>query len=140
MTRSLPSLTALRVFEVAGRLESFSKAALELNITQGAVSRQIRSLEDDLQQRMFVRLTRKVELTNSGQKYLAEVSSAFRIIEQSTARVRTRQTKEVLTISVLPSVGSFWLMPRLLRMLRMRSPYGVMLFSYIRSRAFSGMS
>jgi LysR family glycine cleavage system transcriptional activator len=113
MTRSLPSLTALRVFEVAGRLESFSKAALELNITQGAVSRQIRSLEDDLQQRMFVRLTRKVELTNSGQKYLAEVSSAFRIIEQSTARVRTRQTKEVLTISVLPSVGSFWLMPRL---------------------------
>ncbi len=113
MSRTLPSLTALRVFEVAGRLESFSSAAIELNITQGAVSRQIRALEDELQIRLFTRLTRRVQLTEAGEKYLSEVQAALNQIEQATSRVRSRQKRAVLTISVLPSVGSFWLMPRL---------------------------
>lgn len=113
MSRTLPSLTALRVFEVAGRLESFSSAAIELNITQGAVSRQIRALEEELQIRLFTRLTRRVQLTEAGEKYLAEVQAALNQIEQATSRVRSRQKRAVLTISVLPSVGSFWLMPRL---------------------------
>lgn len=115
MSRALPSLTALRVFEVAGRLGSFSKAANEMNITQGAVSRQIRALEDELGLRLFVRLTRQVQLTAAGEKYLAEVQTAFRTIEQATFRTRNLREREVLTISVLPSVGSFWLMPRLAR-------------------------
>ena len=115
MSRSLPSLTALKVFEVAGRLESFSKAAIELNLTQGAVSRQIRALEDELRVRLFVRLTRQVQLTPTGEKYLVEVQTAFRTIEQATSRARDLRAREVLTISVLPSVGSFWLMPRLAR-------------------------
>lgn len=115
MSRSLPSLTALKVFEVAGRLESFSKAAIEMNLTQGAVSRQIRALEDELRVRLFVRLTRQVQLTPTGEKYLAEVQTAFRTIEQATSRARDLRAREVLTISVLPSVGSFWLMPRLAR-------------------------
>jgi LysR family glycine cleavage system transcriptional activator len=115
MSRSLPSLTALRVFDVAGRLQSFSSAAVELNITQGAVSRQIRALEDELQVRLFTRLTRQVQLTEVGQIYLAEVRSALTQIEQATTRIRAGQNRAVLTISVLPSVGSFWLMPRLAR-------------------------
>lgn len=113
MTRSLPSLTALKVFEVAGRLQSFSKAAAELNITQGAVSRQIRALEEELQVRLFLRLTRQVQLTQAGEKYLNDVQSAFQTIEVATGRARSKMTRELLTISVLPSVGSFWLMPRL---------------------------
>lgn len=113
MSRTLPSLTALRVFEVAGRLESFSSAAVELNITQGAVSRQIRALEDELEIRLFTRLTRRVQLTEIGERYLAEVQAALNQIEQATTRVRSRQKRAVLTISVLPSVGSFWLMSRL---------------------------
>lgn len=113
MSRSLPSLSALKVFEVAGRLKSFSKAALEMNITQGAVSRQIRVLEDELNVRLFVRLTRQVQLTPAGETYLVEVTAAFRTLEVATARARGRREREVVTISVLPSVGSFWLMPRL---------------------------
>jgi LysR family glycine cleavage system transcriptional activator len=115
MSRRMPSLTALRVFEVAGRLQSFSNAAVELNITQGAVSRQIRALEDDLDVKLFTRLTRRVQLTDVGLKYLVDIQASFRQIEQSTMRVRARDTRTILTISVLPSVGSFWLMPRLAR-------------------------
>jgi LysR family glycine cleavage system transcriptional activator len=113
MSRSYPSLIALRVFEVAGRLQSFSNAAIELNVTQGAVSRQIRALEDDLDVKLFTRLTRRVQLTDSGRKYLSEVQAALGQIEQATHRIRARDTRTILTISVLPSVGSFWLMPRL---------------------------
>lgn len=113
MSRLLPSLSALRVFEVAGRLQSFANAALELNVTQGAVSRQIRALEEELGVKLFTRLTRRVQLTDAGRKYLTEVQSAFDHLQQATLRMRTRDTHTILTISVLPSVGSFWLMPRL---------------------------
>jgi LysR family glycine cleavage system transcriptional activator len=113
MSRSYPSLIAIRVFEVAGRLQSFSNAALELNVTQGAVSRQIRALEDELDVKLFTRLTRKVELTEAGRNYLAEVQGALDRIRQATARIRTREVREIVTISVLPSIGSYWLMPRL---------------------------
>jgi LysR family glycine cleavage system transcriptional activator len=115
MDRPLPSLIALRVFEIAGKLQSFSNAAIELNVTQGAVSRQIRALEDELTVKLFTRLTRKVELTEAGRKYLPEVQAAFRQIEQATARLRAHETHSILTVSVLPSVGTYWLMPRLAR-------------------------
>jgi LysR family glycine cleavage system transcriptional activator len=113
MSRPLPSLIALRVFESAGKLQSFSNAALELNVTQGAVSRQIRALEDELGVKLFTRLTRRVELTEDGRKYLGEVQSAFRQIEKATEQLRSNQAHSILTISVLPSVGTYWLMPRL---------------------------
>ncbi len=115
MSLSLPSLTALRVFEVAGRLQSFSNAALELNVTQGAVSRQIRGLENELDVKLFTRLTRRVALTEIGRAYLTEVQAALGHIQQATLSLRARDTRTTLTISVLPSVGSFWLMPRLAR-------------------------
>lgn len=115
MSRSLPSLTALRVFEVAGRLQSFSKAAAELNVTQGAVSRQIRALEDDLKLKLFTRSTRRVELTAIGRAYLTQIQAALEQIELATEKLRIHDAHAILTISVLPSVGSFWLMPRLNR-------------------------
>jgi LysR family glycine cleavage system transcriptional activator len=113
MSVSLPSLTALRAFEVAGRLQSFSNAALELNVTQGAVSRQIRALEDELGVKLFVRTTRRVVLSEAGRSYLAEVQYALGHIQRATEGVRQRDARSTLTISVLPSFGSFWLMPRL---------------------------
>lgn len=113
MAKPLPSLIALRVFEVAGRLQSFSNAATELNVTQGAVSRQIRALEAELGVKLFNRLTRKVELTPDGQVYLQEVQASFRQLEMASAWIRSRQQHDRLHISVLPSIGTCWLMPRL---------------------------
>jgi len=113
MVKPLPSLIALRVFEVSGRLQSFSNAAIELNVTQGAVSRQIRALEDELGVKLFHRLTRKVELTADGRVYLQEVQASFRQLEMATAWLRSRQQHDRLHISVLPSIGTYWLMPRL---------------------------
>jgi len=113
MTRPLPSLIALRVFEVAGRLQSFSHAAVELNVTQGAVSRQIRALEEELGIKLFTRLTRRVELTEDAREYLQEIQAAFKQIENATSRMRSHQQHHVLHISILPSIGTSWLMPRL---------------------------
>lgn len=115
MSYSLPSLTALRVFEVAGRHQSFSNAAVELNVTQGAVSRQVRALEDELRVKLFIRLARRVVLTDAGRRYLTEVQGALAQIEHSTAALRAGSARKKLLISVLPSVGSYWLMPRLAR-------------------------
>ena len=114
MRRALPSMIALSAFEAAGRLGSFSMAADELHVTQGAISRQIRALEEYLDTKLFVRLTRRVELTSAGQMYLREIQFALDHVERATVNFRTRQSQHsILTISVLPSVASFWLMSRL---------------------------
>ncbi|GAA4334746.1 LysR substrate-binding domain-containing protein [Pigmentiphaga soli] len=114
MRRALPSMAALSAFEAAGRLGSFSAAAEELHVTQGAISRQIRGLEEYLGTRLFLRLTRQVELTAAGEAYLREVQYALDYVERATAGFRTRQSQHVvLTISALPSIASFWLMSRL---------------------------
>ncbi|WP_025518227.1 LysR substrate-binding domain-containing protein [Bordetella trematum] len=113
MHKPLPSLIALRFFEAAGRLQSFSNAALELHVTQGAVSRQIRALEEELNAKLFNRLTRKVELTDAGRNYLADVDAAFARLRAGTERLKAQQEHTTLRISVLPSIGSSWLMPRL---------------------------
>ena len=109
--RRLPPLGAVRAFEAAGRQLSFSKGADELNVTQGAVSRQIRMLEDYLGQPLFRRLTRRVELTPFGESYLASVAAALDEIEHATARARS--STRVLSVSILPSTGALWLMERL---------------------------
>jgi len=113
MNKVLPSLISLRFFEAAGRLQSFTNAAAELHVTQGAVSRQIRALEAELGIKLFNRLTRKVELTEAGRKYLAEVNDAFALLRAATERLKMQQETATLKISALPSIGSLWLMPRL---------------------------
>gem|GEM_PF-5644 len=108
----LPPLLALRAFEAAGRRLSFTLASQELFLTQGAISRQIRQLEDSLEQKLFVRLTRRIELTEAGREYLTAVQQALGIIESATRKCRVGEQR-VLTIDILPTLGSFWLMPRL---------------------------
>jgi LysR family glycine cleavage system transcriptional activator len=117
--RTLPPLNALRAFDAAGRLLSFARAAEELYVTPGAVSRHIRELEKRLGTQLFVRLTRRIELTEAGRSYLQEIQVSFDRLEQATIIATSARTLRVLTISVLPSIASYWLMPRLAAFTRM---------------------
>lgn len=111
MPERLPSLPALRVFEVAARLLSFTRAAEELHVTQAAVSHQIRSLEDQLGQPLFKRSTRRLELTAAGQRLLPAATSAFSTLERAIGDLR--RSKAILTITTTPFFGARWLAPRL---------------------------
>jgi len=113
MKRALPPLLALRAFEAAARSMSFTHAAQELNVTQSAISRQVRMLEDYLQRKLFIRLTRKIELTAEGSAYYQVIGKMFEMLEDATAIARDRRARTVLTINVLPTIASFWLTPRL---------------------------
>jgi len=111
MPDRLPSLPALRVFEAAGRLLSFTKAAAELHVTQAAVSHQIRSLEDQLGQPLFIRSTRRLDLTAAGQRLLPAATSAFTTLERAIGDLQ--RSKAILTITTTPFFGARWLAPRL---------------------------
>ncbi|HEY0201023.1 MAG TPA: LysR substrate-binding domain-containing protein [Burkholderiaceae bacterium] len=104
---------ALRAFEAAARHLSFTQAAVELFLTQGAISRQIRTLEDFLGQKMFERFTRRVELTEAGSEYYRAVQQALGDIEQATRRAMATRERKIITLSVMPTLGTGWLMPRL---------------------------
>lgn len=118
MSRRLPPLASLRAFESAGRHLSFSRAADELHVTQGAISRQIKSLETYLRSKLFLRLTRRVELTSTGASYLAAMSTAFNEIEHATNKTLNPSAQKSLSVSILPSMAILWLMPRLTSFMR----------------------
>ncbi|MFJ2480752.1 transcriptional regulator GcvA [Pseudomonas sp. NPDC087598] len=113
MAVRLPSLNGLRAFESAARHMSFTKAAEELNVTQTAISHQIRRLEEELGVSLFLRLKDGLALTESGQDYLPGVRSAFHELRYSTEQLLASRNKPVLTISTLVSVASKWLLSRL---------------------------
>lgn len=110
----LPPLNALRVFESAGRLESFNHAGEELHVTPSAVSHQIRSLEQFLGARLFVRQTRQVRLTPQGRDLLSAVQNAFGQIAVATRRIQRADDDGTLTLQVTPNFATEWLVPRLL--------------------------
>ncbi|MFC4313632.1 LysR substrate-binding domain-containing protein [Steroidobacter flavus] len=110
----LPSLHTLHVFETTARRLSFTRAADELHLTQAAVSRQIRQLEEALDQPLFVRLHRRVELTPVGERLAADLSQSFMQIARSVAQARG-ETRERLRLSVEPAFAARWLLPRLPR-------------------------
>ncbi|OAJ63407.1 hypothetical protein A6V36_18120 [Paraburkholderia ginsengiterrae] len=112
MSYRLPPLLALRAFEASGRHLSFTKAANELHLTQGAISRQIRLLESFLGHKLFIRLTRKIELTRAGDEYFQAVQQALTIISQAT-RQTVLDSHRILTLDILPTLATHWLMPRL---------------------------
>ncbi|WP_187640355.1 LysR substrate-binding domain-containing protein [Bosea sp. F3-2] len=111
--RRLPPLNALRGFDAAARHLSFTKAAEELNLTQGAVSRQVKELELHLGQELFHRFTRRIELTAEGEQFFHSVESMLDELERAAGRFTRRRDRATLTVSVLPTVASVWLMPRL---------------------------
>ena len=114
LNERLPPLNALRSFEAAGRLESFNRAAHELHVTPSAVSHQIRSLEDFLGTRLFVRQTRQVRLTDDGQELLAAVQQAFGHISTAVRRIQRQDDDGSLTLQCSPNFATEWLVPRLL--------------------------
>jgi LysR family glycine cleavage system transcriptional activator len=113
MVAGLPSLNGLRAFECAARHMSFTKAAEELNVTQTAISHQIRRLEDELGVQLFLRLKEGLTLSEHGQAYLPGVRAAFHELRYSTEQLLASSNNSVLTINTLVSVASKWLLPRL---------------------------
>ena len=110
----LPPLNAIKAFEAAARLGSFTRAAEELNVTHGAISRQIRLLEDWLGIRLFLRTTRNVVLTPAGTDLLAETGPALDRLAAASQRLQTRAPPAgVLRVSALPTFAMRWLIPRM---------------------------
>lgn len=113
MAQPLPPLNALRAFETAGRHLSFTKAAAELNVTPAAVSHQVKALEELLGVSLFRRLTRALRLTDAGQAAMPMLGQGFDNLAQAVAQMRCHCDSGLLTISVSPSFGAMWLVPRL---------------------------
>ena len=109
----LPSLTGLNVFDTCARHGSFSEAAVELGVTLGAVSRQIKSLETELNCALFRRHYRGVELTGEGIDLFQTLSSSFQQIGRRCQEIRDRGQGNDVTIAATTAFASLWLMPRL---------------------------
>jgi LysR family transcriptional regulator, glycine cleavage system transcriptional activator len=111
----LPSLRALHVFEVAARLGSFTRAALELHVTQTAVSHQIKQLEDELGLPLFRRTGRGLTLTAAGLAWQAELSPIFGNLRDANRRLRRSEPSQrsLVSLTTIPSFGARWLVPRL---------------------------
>jgi len=113
--KRLPSLNALRAFEAAARHMSFKQAAEELNVSQSAVSHQVKGLEDSLGIALFARRTRGVELTRKGTMYYPVLRSAFESIAEATDMILEEHSVSVLTLHVYSTFTIRWLLPRLAR-------------------------
>ncbi len=115
MVDRLPPLKSLRAFEAAGRHLSFTRAANELNVTQAAVSHQIKALETWLDVPLFKRLNRALLLTEPGQHYLHSVRRALEVLADATQQITATGGGDPMTISVMASFGAKWLVTRLVR-------------------------
>jgi len=115
MRQKLPSLKCLRAFELAAELTSFTRAAAQLSVTQGAVSRAVSRLERELGVSLFVREARALHLTAAGKKLWRELDRSFSRIEAVCGEIAHGGTAAELRIGVVPSLATFWLVPRLSR-------------------------
>ncbi len=109
----LPSTQSLRTFEAAARLLNFTRAAEELNLTQGAISHQIRELESLLGQQLFDRQARGLALTEAGVLYLPFVREALDRLRSGSEAIGRQRQNGVLTVTMSPNFASKWLVPRL---------------------------
>lgn len=116
--RPLPPLNALRAFEAAARHLSLSKAAQELHVTPAAISHQVKGLEEYLGVKLFKRMNRALLLTDAGQACLPGLREGFDRLAEAVEAVHARDESQPLTVSVAPSFGAKWLVPRLYRFSR----------------------
>jgi LysR family transcriptional regulator, glycine cleavage system transcriptional activator len=114
--RRIPNLVLLRTFEAAARLESFSGAAAELNLTPSAVSHQIKELEEYLGRPLFERLHRRVTLTTNGRQFARNLSGTFDSIESAWQDLAAPSTRLDLIVHCAPSFATNWLGPRIKRL------------------------
>lgn len=114
MSRLLPSMSSLKAFEASARHLSFSKAAEELRLTQSAVSRQIKTLEDALGVKLFYRVRRRILLSEAATAYATDIRTCLSQIEEATQELlASRGTGGVLNLAILPVFGTKWLIPRM---------------------------
>ncbi len=113
MPRRLPPLNSLKSFEAAGRLLSFTRAANELNVTQAAVSHQIKVIEDFLGLSLFIRYPRKLALTEQGRLLLPEVIEAFDRVSNAVGAISKEPSSKMISVRLAPSFAAKWLSPRL---------------------------
>ena len=111
--QSLPSLNALRMFEAVARRASFTQAADELGVTQAAVSRQVKRLEEEVGAVLFHRQHRSIALTRQGERLFRTVRRSFRDMATAVEALRPAGDEQVLTVSVSPYFSTTWLTPRL---------------------------
>ena len=114
MRRKIPSLQALACFEAAARHQSYTRAAQELALTQGAVSRQISTLEAFVGVALFRRTRHGVTLTENGADYARQVAPRLAALEQDTLDVMSSQGRaQILKLAAVPTFATRWLIPRL---------------------------
>lgn len=113
MSARLPPLNALRAFEASARHLSFTRAAEELFVTQAAISHQIKSLEEHLSIKLFMRKNRSLLLTEEGQSYFLDIKDIFNALHDATDKLLARGAKGAITVSLQPSFAIQWLVPRL---------------------------
>ncbi|MBA5604787.1 transcriptional regulator GcvA [Duganella sp. FT3S] len=109
----LPNFSALRAFEAAARHQNFSRAAEELHLTHGAISHQVRALEQELGTPLFVRNGRHVKVTADGLRFAHQLAKAFSDIATAADALRPTSASRRLTVSSIPSFAARWLAPRL---------------------------
>ena len=110
--KPLPPLNSLVAFEASARQLSFTLAAEELNVTQGAISRQIRQLEEYLGKAMFTRANRSINLTPTGLQYYQSVSHSLLDIAQVTGEVKKWQGEQKITVATTNAMAALWLLPK----------------------------
>jgi LysR family transcriptional regulator, glycine cleavage system transcriptional activator len=114
--RKMPALNALKAFEAAGTTGSFTRAAAWLNVTQSAVSRQVRQLEEQLGETLFSRRHQHLELTHEGRVLLRALQQSFDKIELTVRAIQQKSDANRLRINVPPTFAARWLVPRLKRL------------------------
>lgn len=113
LKRKMPALNALKAFEAAGTSGSFTRAAEQLNVTQSAVSRQVRQLEDQLGETLLERHHHRLELTDAGRALLRTLQQSFDRIELTVRTIQQKSDRNRLRVNVAPTFAARWLVPRL---------------------------
>jgi LysR family glycine cleavage system transcriptional activator len=127
--RRLPNLAALRAFEAAARHENFSRAAEEIHVTHGAISHQVRALEEELGVSLFVRYGKRIAITLEGEHFAETIRRALTEIAVAADAFKAGARQKKLTITALPSFAARWLSPRLGHFIEQHPDLEVMLQS-----------
>lgn len=127
--RRLPNLAALRAFEAAARHGNFSRAAEEIHVTHGAISHQVRALEEELGVALFARHGKRIAITQEGERFAITLRKALSDIAAAAAALQADGKQQRLTVTALPSFAARWLSPRLGRFIEQHPDMEVMLQS-----------
>ncbi|MGB3245340.1 MAG: LysR substrate-binding domain-containing protein [Sulfitobacter sp.] len=136
--RFLPSISALLAFEAVARLGSATQAAYELSLTQSAVSRQLKTLEGQLDVALLTRQGRKLGLTHAGEAYVIHVRDILNRLAQASATARSDRAGGALNLAILPAFGMHWLAPRLSDFARAHPEVTINLSTRLQPFAFQG--